>query len=259
MKKIVVSTLALTGLVFTLISSSCNTSKIVSEIDMTESFKSHPSAYQSDFTAYDADSTWKLSIRFGEEVVFTSKAEQIIFRATPEAENIAQGANIVKLHAKNENFKLSITIDVAKCNKRGFVTDIIVENSQTGIAQDFSGCGNYNGVAFLYDIWALTSINDKTHEPDMFRKQMPYMEINLKDKTIAGFGGCNDFNGQLSFSYKRMSVGPIAATKIYCAEESKVEKEFFNILSASPLSYTKKENILILENSTGTLIFKKVD
>jgi heat shock protein HslJ len=259
MQKLIITTFVLTGLVFTLISSSCNTSKKVSEIDMSESFKLHPSVYQTDFTAYDTDSTWKLSIRFGEEVVFTSKTEQLIFRAALEPEIVAQGTNIVKLIANNEHIKLSITIDVAKCNNTSFVTELTLENSQTGIAKDFIGCGEYNGTPQLYDIWALTNINDASIQPEMFRKQTPYMEINLREKTIAGFGGCNDFSGEISFSYKKMIIGPIAATKMYCAEESKIEKEFFNILNAGPVIYIKKENILILENSTGSLIFKKVD
>lgn len=259
MQKLIITTFVLTGLVFTLISSSCNTSKKASEIDMSESFKLHPSTYQTDFTAYDSDSTWKLSIRFGEEVVFTSKTEQLIFRAALEPEIVAQGTNIVKLLAKNEHIKLNITIDVAKCNKTGFITELTVENSQTGIAKDFNGCGEYNGTPQLYDIWVLTNINDSSLKPDMFRKQMPYMEINLREKTIAGFGGCNDFSGLLSFSYKKMEVSPIAATKMYCAEESKIEKEFFTILNAAPVLYFKKENQLILENSTGSLTFKKVD
>lgn len=259
MKKLVVTTIALTGLVFTLISSSCNTSKKATEIDMTDSFKLHPSDYQSDFTAYASDSTWKLSIRFGDEIVFTSKTEQLILRAKAKPEIIAQGVDIVKLAASNETHSIDITIDVAKCNKVGVITDIQVQELVSNNKYEFSGCGIYNGAPQLYDIWVLTNINETTLKPEMFRKQMPFMEINLKEKTITGFGGCNEFSGQLSFSYKKMEVGPIAATKIYCAEESKVETAFFNILNASPVTYIKKENHLILENSSGSLTFKKVD
>lgn len=259
MKQLIISTLALTGLVFTLISSSCNTSKKVNEIDMSESFKSHPSSYQTDYTARDKDSTWKLSIRFGEEIVFTSKTEKINFRGKADPEIIAQGVNIVKVGAKNETHAIVITIDVATCNKTALITDVQVQDLKTSTNIDFTGCGEYNGSPQLYDIWVLTNINEASLQPEMFRKQMPYMEINLREKTISGFGGCNDFSSELSFSYKKMEIGPIAATKIYCAEESKIEKEFFNILNAEPVIYIKKENRLILENSTGSLIFKKVD
>ena len=259
MQKLIITTFVLTGLVFTLISSSCGTSKKASETDMSESFKLHPSAYQTDFTAYDSDSTWKLSIRFGEEIVFTSKSEKINFRGKASPEIVAQGSNIVKVGAQNETHSLVITIDVAKCNKNGFVTDVQVQDLKTSTKIDFNGCGEYNGSPQLYDIWVLTDINDTEMQPELFRKQQPFMEINLKEKTIAGFGGCNDFNGEISFTYKKMSFGPIAATKIYCAEESKIEKDFFHILNAEPVIYLKKENRLILENSKGTLIFKKVD
>lgn len=258
MKNLLINLFVLIGFVLTLLSSSCNSTKKVTETDFSDSFKLHPSAYQSDFTAYDSDSTWKLSIRFGEEVVFTSKTEQLIFRATPEPEIVAQGINIVKLHAQNEHLKLSISIDVAKCNDTGFLTELTVENSQTGITKNFNGCGQYNGAPLLFDIWALSELNNESIDPSLFRKQVPYMEINLKDKTMSGFGGCNNFNAELNFSYQKMHVGPIAATKMYCAEESKIEREVFSILS-SPVRYIRKERLLILENTTGTLIFKKVD
>lgn len=259
MKKLIVTAIALSGLVFTLISSSCNTTKKASENNMSESFTSHPSHYQTDFSASDSDSTWKLSLRFGEEIIFTSKTEKINFRAEALPEVVAQGVNIVKVGARNEAYFIEITIDVAKCNKTGVITDIQVHDFASNKKTDFNGCGEYNGSPQLFDIWVLTEVNNTSLKPEMFQKQLPYMEINLKDKTITGFGGCNDFSSDLTFSYKKMKVGPIAATKIYCAEESKIESEFFKTLSASPLIYIKKENHLILENSTGSLIFKKVD
>lgn len=259
MKQPMISILLHVGFVFTLISSSCNTPKKAIEIDMSESFKSHPSSYQSDYTATAKDSTWKLSVRFGEEIVFTSTSGEINFRGKAEPEIIAQGANIVKVRAKSETHAIVVTIDVATCDKVELITTIQVEDLKTSTNIEFTGCGQYNGSPQLYDIWVLTVINDAEVQSDMFRKQLPFMEINLREKTLSGFGGCNDFSGDISFSYKKMAVGFIAATKVYCAEESKIEKEFFHILNAEPLIYMKKENRLLLENSKGSLIFKKVD
>jgi len=259
MKKIFFTTVVLLGFIFTLISSSCNSSKNAVEIDMTESFKLHPSAYNSDFTAYDSDSTWKLSVRFGEEIIFTSKVKKISFRAKAQPEIVGQGSNIIKLISANETHSIQITIDVAKCKNTGYITDILLTPINSETKEEFSGCGQYNGSRYLYDIWVLTNINNSPLTPDNFRKQLPFMELNLRDKSISGFGGCNKYSAEISFSYKKMAVGPIAATKIFCIDESQVEKEFFNVLNSSPVTYIKKNNVLILENSEGTLTFKKVD
>lgn len=258
MKNLFFNLFVIIGLGLTLLSSSCNSSKKVTETDFSDSFKLHPSAYQADFTAYDTDSTWKLSIRFGEEIIFTSKNEKLIFRAPAQPEILAQGINVVKIFGETEFYRAAITIDAAPCNENGFVTDIILEKLNTTEKSTFSGCGIYNGAPHLFDIWALSELNNESIDPSLFRKQVPYMEINLKDKTLSGFGGCNNFNAQLSFSYQKMHLSPIAATKMYCADESKIEREIFSILSG-PVRYMRKEQQLILENTTGTLIFKKVD
>ena len=238
---------------------SCSNSKNQSDERYMESFKLHPSFYQSDFTAYDSDSTWKLSVRFGEEVVFTSKTDKIIFRGKADSEIVAQGSDIVKLRATNDDAQLIISIDVQTCKKTGYVADVTYIPTRSKEEKSYTGCGQYNGDSRLYDIWVLISINDERLDDAVFRRQLPFMEINLRDKRMTGFGGCNEFMADLQFSYNKMISSPIAATKMYCQEESEFEKEFFRILGSDYLVPSFKGTILLLQSTEGMLLFKKVD
>jgi heat shock protein HslJ len=224
-----------------------------------ESFRMHPSTYQADFTGYDSDSTWKLSIRFGEEVVFTSKTDKIIFRGKADEEFVAQGADIVMVKAQNETHEIIVAIDVQTCNQDGKIINLAVKDLKTGEEKEYRGCGIYNGSPKLFDIWVLMAINNEPLDSDVFRIQLPFMEINLRDKRIMGFGGCNEFNGSISFVYKKIVFGPIASTRKYCNDISEYEEKLFGLLNGGALNYSFRENILILESTQGSLTFKKVD
>jgi hypothetical protein len=254
-----ITLIVLGGVILMSIVISCSSSKNQSDERYMESFKLHPSFYQSDYTGYDSDSTWKLSIRFGEEVVFTSKTDNIIFRGKADAEIVAQGSDIVKLRATNDDAQLIISIDVQSCNETGYVVDVtyIPNKSKQEIA--YTGCGQYNGDARLYDIWVLIGINDDQLDDAVFRRQLPFLEINLRDMRMTGFGGCNEFMADLRFSYNKIIPSPIAATKKYCQEESEFEKDFFRILGSEYLVPSFKRSILVLQSTEGLLIFKKVD
>lgn len=225
----------------------------------TESFQMHPSHYQCDFSATDADSTWKLSIQFGGELLFTSKTDKIIFKGNTDPEVIAQGADIVMVKAVNSEYEIIAIIDIQKCNETGKHVTVSVKNLTTKQEIEYNGCGYYNGTPKLYDIWVLFAINEQPLSEEAQRLQLPFAEINLKDKTIMGFGGCNEFNGQLSFSYNKIHIQPLVATRKYCDESSQLEEKFLGLMNNETLNYQFKGNILILESQKGSLFLKKVD
>jgi heat shock protein HslJ len=56
------------------------------------------------------------------------------------------------------------------------------------------------------------------------------------DGTLSGFGGCNNYNanyvltGQTTEFGKTIDIGPIASTKMYCADTSNQEISYLNML-----------------------------
>lgn len=241
--------------------SSCGNSKESTESSEFEGdlFSLHPADFQADFTAYSSDSTWKISVVFDNVVMFTDKEKGIQFRSTSPDHSVAAGADIVNLKASNDNDEnFELLIDVQKC-RLGEHQKVNYTYSNDDEKIENSGCGKYTGDAKLFNLWSLYELNGEELERSLFVKQPPFMEINLKKATVKGFGGCNDFNGNLSYGYNSLKMGPVVATKKYCGDNSKVEKELFEILNSDEIIYKVKDSKLILEIPGKSAVFVNMD
>ena len=75
------------------------------------------------------------------------------------------------------------------------------------------------------------------------------------DGTLSGFGGCNNYNGkyvltgQTTEFGKGISIGPIASTKMYCADTMNLETTYLTILQNTN-TYSINNNTMITR-STG--------
>jgi putative lipoprotein len=76
------------------------------------------------------------------------------------------------------------------------------------------------------------------------------------DGTLTGFSGCNNYNGGYTLSGKttefgkEISVGPLASTKMYCADTADFETAYLNNLQKT-LTYSITNNKMLLRNSYG--------
>jgi heat shock protein HslJ len=74
------------------------------------------------------------------------------------------------------------------------------------------------------------------------------------DGTLTGFGGCNNFNGAYTLSGtttdfgKGISIGPLASTKMYCADNADFETSYLNNLQQT-LTYSITNNKMMLRTS----------
>jgi putative lipoprotein len=83
---------------------------------------------------------------------------------------------------------------------------------------------------------------------------IPNVQITLKfnnDGTLSGFGGCNNYNGgyiltgQTTEFGKTITIGPLASTKIYCADTSDLESKYLaNLQNTKTYSITNNKMIL---------------
>ncbi len=93
--------------------------------------------------------------------------------------------------------------------------------------------------------------------------QMPVIAntkaITLKfnsDGTLTGFSGCNNFNGGYTLSGKttefgkEITIGPLASTKMYCADTADFETSYLNNLQKT-LTYSITNNKMMLRTSYG--------
>ena len=86
---------------------------------------------------------------------------------------------------------------------------------------------------------------------------IPNVQITLtfnNDGTLTGFGGCNNYNanykltGDTTEFGKTITIGPIASTKMYCAETSDQESKYLANLQATK-TYSIPNNTMILRAS----------
>lgn len=211
-----------------------------------------------DFHAESEDNSWKLSITFDGEIVFTDTKNDIQFMAENNEKVVAQGADIVNISAENKTHVIRVNIDIAECMRDGKKVNIMIRKIKDKNGLDYEGCGYYRGTPQLHDIWAIHELNGRAVDAKQFPKELPHFEFNLVTKQMSGFAGCNQVNGNLKFEYNRMIIEPLSSTKMYCGETSTLENEILNILRSKPI-YSHNELHLTLESKEGSITLKKVD
>ena len=77
------------------------------------------------------------------------------------------------------------------------------------------------------------------------------------DGTLSGFSGCNNFNGGYTLSGKttefgkEITIGPLASTKMYCADTADFETSYLNNLQKTQ-TYSIPNDTMMLRTSYGS-------
>jgi heat shock protein HslJ len=108
----------------------------------------------------------------------------------------------------------------------------------------------------LNNNWVLTHLN-KNAVTLIDSTQIISLQIETLSNKFSGFGGCNRYNGNLSFDKnENITFSKIISTKKYCPPPN-IESQYFSILSKST-SYILSENELTLFESNNEIArFKK--
>jgi heat shock protein HslJ len=79
------------------------------------------------------------------------------------------------------------------------------------------------------------------------------------DGTVTGFSGCNNYNGAYTLGGKTtefgktITIGPLASTKMYCADTSNFETQYLKIFQDT-VTYSPNNDTMILRTSHGDQI-----
>ncbi|MCB0510463.1 MAG: META domain-containing protein [Chitinophagales bacterium] len=113
-------------------------------------------------------------------------------------------------------------------------------------------------LAQLHDIWALSAIEGSPIELASYPSGVATLEIYLQEKSISGFSGCNQYAAPITeMTDKEISFGNVVATKKYCPSVN--ERIFFQSLEKVNKYRMEKLELILFEDSTEVLRFKKVD
>lgn len=112
----------------------------------------------------------------------------------------------------------------------------------------------------LTDIWKVIEMGEIKNP--MAREKALTMEINVSERRVFGFSGCNTFRGGIAkVTEKELIFGNLASTMMACGEqENKLERLMSDQLSATR-NYTIENRNLFLRDEDGKLlmILLKVD
>lgn len=203
---------------------------------------------------------WTLSIS-DRRIAFNSDKSGFTSFNAPSTKPIpVMDANIKNYRSQPEAGIIDVKIAQGKCTDTTSAYTVTVRIKR-GIDKDFTefqGCGDYILDYRLHDIWVLSSMYKEPVSEEQFREELPSIEINASEKSIFGFGGCNQIRGQLFTEDELLRFINIAQTRMLCAPPNK-EDVFIKALK-STTQYEINNNMLILSNpDQETLRFKKAD
>lgn len=131
-------------------------------------------------------------------------------------------------------------------------------SEESNTAQMTKKSKNETNINVLHDIWSLKEMNGEAISEKTFAQGMPTLEIFVADMKLGGFSGCNNYGASIdSLTESTISIGPIMATKKYCFDVD--ESGFFKNMQSVNAYRIEKMHLLLFENDSLLLTFKKVD
>jgi len=214
------------------------------------------------FKGVGTEPFWGVEIS-GEEIKFTSMTNDFETFTAPAVEPIrAADANVKMYAAGIEEGDLKVKIVKGDCSdgmsdkKYGYRVTVQIKGRTDADFKTFEGCGDYITDYRLNDIWVLEKIGEETVTTSDFPNEFPRLEINARENTFFGFGGCNRLTGSI-FSERELLRFTAASTLMACQDTK--ESQFMKALNSS-VSYSIGNNRLRLSNPDGILlVFKKMD
>lgn len=97
--------------------------------------------------------------------------------------------------------------------------------------------------------YQVTSLNGKDISSNEVR-----MNINMEEKSISGYSGCNSFSGNLKADKSTFEAGQVVATLRHC-EDNQVEDEFLKGISSTN-QYILENGILKIKDNNGNIILE---
>lgn len=81
------------------------------------------------------------------------------------------------------------------------------------------------------------------------------LNIDLNENRISGYGGCNNFSGELKSDAKTLEASKVISTMRHCEDSHEVESVFLKGLSEKN-SYVLKNDILTIKDKDGKVIIE---
>jgi heat shock protein HslJ len=115
-----------------------------------------------------------------------------------------------------------------------------------------SSVGNLNPLSLLTgNNWVLNSMLGKALDPAKFAGGLPFLNFQEGGK-LAGFAGCNNFNGSFNLEGTSLKLDPGAMTRKACPGNG--EKDFTSALSQVANFKVNKNKLTLLDGAAKELM-----
>jgi len=114
-----------------------------------------------------------------------------------------------------------------------------------------------NSLYRLNDIWVLESLNGKKVKIEDFMKELPMIEIHVKDMKYMGYSGCNRINGKIYTNKNKIIFFTPASTLLSCPGNP--DKEFLESLMKVNKYDLGNNRLSLFFDEDILIVFKKVD
>lgn len=212
-----------------------------------------------DFTASGGQPSWVLDIDFAKTTRFRAVGTSTLTFNTPKPQRAGSNGGVL-LEAKADGKRLRITIDPTVCRSAGsgaaaqeFAYSVRVEAS----GKIYNGCGSFlRGASRLNDTWTLETFRGQRLRSEQFASnRLPYLEINVKDRQLNGFTGCNPLKGTVQATGDQVRIDPAATARRGCG--TRFEDDFLKALRSATLYRIGKNRLTLLANGQYVMTFRK--
>jgi len=123
------------------------------------------------------------------------------------------------------------------------------------------GCSTKEAEGFninqLHDIWALESIAGEKITIDETVRNLPVLEIYVKEERVHGNTSCNTIDGKVELYENNITFSDIITTEMACPGD--LEKKFLSALEKVNSYKIEKLKLYLYEDDREIMVFKKID
>lgn len=170
-------------------------------------------------------------------------------------------ANATNLIADLPDGKVTIMLIENGCQdnmsgkKSSHALQVVIKNETLEKPVLYKGCGEFLNTYLVNNNWELESINGRNIS-NLPIEKAPTININLLEKKLSGFAGCNSIFGAVQIEKGRLKFGNIGQTKKICKDNT-IEPTIMNLLNDPTQKHViNKEGNLLIKGRKHTLIFK---
>lgn len=214
------------------------------------------------FKAQGNEPFWNVRFGLDDKIYITgllSSGEVSYTFPMPEAKELNEHAKSYRI--ENDELEMDLLVSSELCNDT--MADISYTHKvslQLKLAdwdtfQELEGCGNYDGIYQLNNVWMLASINGEEIDKN---NRNAHLQFNIENETFYGNGGCNNINGSVKHTETTLTFDRVATTLMAC-ENLEEEAKFLTKLEGSTYDIKLSKNDLTLSNEENELVFKRLD